>query len=456
MYEGDVKAVVKGIGRRDQERQEEQDGWEEMKKKRIREKEVEEEADKNKARGGKSARRNNTLASSSDVNRLSSPSKPSGGASIPQGKLRTAASQLGSESNRRVASANAVASSSSVRPPSSARFSPQIDLPPRSASSLDTRTPAKPAATPAQPKTGRQSRLAKIGEIVRYMSLNGSPITGIIGADGRIQHFADAAQQSEEEEEAIVEQSLRPASQITAATAQQLARSRANSTGPSSRPGSSHSVLPPSSPAPSNRSGFAGTSNLIRFNDSSLLSSSPSRLPSSRIGRPAGHDDSNELPDTDAYMKAMMAEETARREATKAKQVQPKGSFSRLKAMGSSSSHANPPSSPGGSSAMGSLGRSFASLRSSSPMKPPTPSRASARAGPSTASARGGSSSSANHGAAASRGQGQRLSLVNAKGEQVDLANVRPEDIPHDQKQHLFRMFGRGFGTLTGSPRKGK
>ncbi|CAO1638163.1 unnamed protein product [Sympodiomycopsis kandeliae] len=434
--------------------------WAEMKKKRIREKEEEEEQQA-KAKATKSARRQKKATAATSTagpsgSGRSTPQPSSVGSSTAASRARTRSTasnkpSIPSALNRSPSRANSSsiqapsmpsalnrspsrANSSSIQAPSSSRFSPQVQLPPSSnrGSSLAS-TPLRRTAATAQKR--RVSRLPQVGDRIQYFSADGSPVTGILGEDGRVK-WIEEDQDRENEPQAKPELPRVPSSSRLAANQPQS--------------------LPPSSPAPKRPStyGYQASTAPIVFDGGSQPQQKTT----------ASSDDSNELPDEEAEMQRFIAEEHARRVAAAAVQAskantpasreaprptssnsrllgQSKSSFSRLKGAlqhhPSSSSIGHPPSSPSRvpqpSSTRSSPTRSNVPVPSSSPsrglsLRSPTRSPT----GKSTAS--GGPPS-------------KRLSLLNAKGEAVDLASVREEDLPTDQKANLWKLFGRlGFG----------
>lgn len=368
--------------------------------------------------------------------------------------------------------------------------------------------PTTAAKTPARAPAaaGRASRLAKIGEQIQMYSLNGSPITGFIGPDGRLRYLprpgADYADQDQDEDAVAADAApalppiSKPADGKSSADngAKSLqAASALASILPKQGEASSSRALP-SSPAPQRSAPFGsslgGTSSLQpRFDDdtSAALQSNSSPLrPASRAGSHFSSslgmglglaDASNELPDEEAYMREIIAqEEQKRREAVgRSATLQHKSSASRLMAKfgagggggggGSGSSNggvsSRPPSSPAPASSSYSA-RSGGGFRSSSPSKAAPVSRGTSLIKPASSSktSTAGSASSKSAAAATSsasgRGGKQRLSLINARGEVVPIEDIREEDVPVEQKAQLARMFhrlGMGLG-IGGSPKK--
>lgn len=453
------------------------DGWEEMKRKRAR------EQDEEAGRKGKAAKRNNANAK----NASSSPSKGPA--------LHTARAARNNRSTT-AQSAPTYASptrSSTMKAPSASTFSPALDLPPRPGNTAATaKTPAKVTA-----KTGRPSRVAKIGEMVQMLSLNGSPITGVIGPDGRFRTFAQADEGEDEEQQREEHENGLPSGSLSKGhdAGTPLTRAAASSTAAALRQlsaSSSSQPQMPSSPAPVSRSGIhLHSSSAIVFDDDVDRPQSRQGLAPSSVNPPqngaggqyvsgaltaapthsgassAVTSFNDELPDEEAEMRRFIAEEEARRKATKL--LSTKSSASRLKNAYSALTHSSssappssspvrgqarqqPPASPLSRQQQNTLGRSSSSVRSS-PGKafassigshrfkpghnnnmahPVAPPASSSPASKSSAAASGGNKPP-NH----------RLSFVNARGETIDLASVRDEDIPQDQKASLMGLFSR-------------
>ncbi|CAO1618446.1 unnamed protein product [Parajaminaea phylloscopi] len=440
LYSAEVKTMVQRVGRRASG---EEDDWEELKKKRAREQEAAAE-DLAAKSSNKSVKRSKGKAAT-----LATP-KASASA------VRTMSSRSRAASSRTVAKTNASSSMAGTKPPSAQTFSPSINLPSRAVSlaASQTKTPSRPSAV--QAKAGRPSRLAKIGEMVQMLSLNGSPITGIIGPDGRFRHLTEHGDSDEEEPADAARDSI-SSMQATASHAATAAVMRQiSAAGPST-------LNLPSSPAPINRSGLAFSSSSIAFDDD--LRPREGKLgstPFAGSSEPPQKIDDDELPDEEAEMRRFMEEEQARRRASKL--LSTKTSAPKLRqayTLGSSSpagrgSSQPPSSSPlrggggGGSSMMAPssmrsasrLGSNISSsLRSSSPNKSGgRGNTAQQQQRPATAvgTMKQGSSSASGH-----QPSSGRLSFVNARGETIDLASVKDEDLPQDQKMNLFGLFSR-------------
>lgn len=492
-YGADIDRATQGFAAIANEARNDTREWEDMKRKRQREKdEEEEEADQQRqAKASKSARRTKRTAPASKagsskaaVSRVASSSSSSSNS-----RARTRSTVAPSRSTKFSTTSRDVAPpvlSSGTNAPSADTFSPQIDLP-SSTATLHVQTPRKPAAA------GRPSRLPKVGEVIQYYSLNGSPITAVVGADGRLT-FPAATEEAQKDEY----EQQQPAGPSTSAVVDP--------------PTGRQSRLQPASPAPQRNSGYGFGVTTATYEDDTKARRKDHALQSSDVA-----DDSNELPDEAAYMRQIMAEETARRQAAAAAQAaastalsagrtsyQPRSSHNNATPAGSDPSR--PPSSggtaAGGSRLLGQSKSSFSRLRgalqhhprsdatsSSSPAPssptrshtsvhhaPSSPSRPTLRSGiPSSSSPSRGLSlrlsptrqqqqqqqhrSPTGKSSAPPTTTGKRLSILNSKGEAVDLANVQEEDIPTDQKANLWKLFGRlglggGASTRSSPPRQ--
>lgn len=463
--------------------------WEDMKKKRQREREEDAEQQQQQSKAAKAAPRTKRAAApapSTSKNVTASSSRAASTSSTAASRARTRSAATTRTTKISATSVNAVAvpplPSSGPVAPSSSTFSPQIQLPSR---------PATPK------KSGRPSRLPKAGEVVRYYSVNGSPITGIVESDGRIRFV-----EGDEEAAELTRPNAAAATHAIPGPSKTTSKATANT-----------SRAQPASPAPKRNSGYAysASSTPIVFDDEARKATA---LSSDAL------DDSGELPDEAAYMRQIMAEETARREAaaaavsaaaalahTQAQAVgpsRPPQQHARSSTNGGSDP-SRPSSSGGGSRLLGQSKSSFSRLRgalqhhngrseassSSAIPGPSSPLRASSHVHPPSSPSRqmsvsGGksgiptttaSSSSPSRGMSlrlnsqsptrqqqrsptgkgtASGAPTQRLSFFNTRGEAIDLAQVREEDIPSDQKASLWSRFGRlglgGGGSSNPSP----
>lgn len=451
LYAAEVKTMVQRVGRQASGA----DGWEEMKKKRVRDQEaaVEEGSTKRK---GTAVKRNDAKANAA------TPFK----AAAASGNAASGRPKAGlSHKTAKVAIFVPV---NSVKPPTAPTFSPSIPLPAQSVSAAitDASETQKPVRAALQPKSGRPSRLAKIGEMVQMLSLNGSPITGIIGPDGRFRHLTSG----------IDGQADRNAG-VQGADPEKIPILTSNATATAMRqmiPSGTATLRPPSSPASTSRAAFRFRSSSIAFDDDDddAVPRRANAAQQSALGRPSSDDSGDDLPDEQTEMRRFMEEEQARRRASKllsAKMSVPKlrqafGHYSSSSSAGAGGSSQPPSSSPlRGSAAtlpssatrpLSRMGSQWSSsLRSSSPSKNVSP---SSKAQPLAHVARLAASkpSSSGTGSVSTHGvTSGHLSFVNASGETIDLANVKDEDISQDQKMNLFGLFSR-WKRDVGTPKK--